>query len=44
MAELLRARGVALEFEEFDGGHRGTGHRFESSLPRLLSVCSAARG
>jgi enterochelin esterase-like enzyme len=44
MAELLRARGARVEFEEFDGGHRGTGQRFESSLPRLLSVCSAARG
>ena len=44
MAALLRARGVRVEFEEFDGGHRGTGHRFESSLPRVLAVCSGAHG
>jgi enterochelin esterase-like enzyme len=44
MAELLRARGVRVEYQEFDGGHRGTGHRFEISLPQLLQTCASALG
>ena len=43
LAALLQARAVAVEYEEFDGGHRGTSARFERSLPRLLAACSAAR-
>jgi hypothetical protein len=44
MAALLRARGVRVEYQEFDGGHRGTGHRFENSLPQLLQACAGALG
>jgi hypothetical protein len=39
MADLLRERGVAIEHHEFEGGHRGTGHRYEHSLPRLVAAC-----
>ena len=43
MAELLRARGVALEFEEFDGGHRGTGYRFEELVALGCFLYAAPR-
>ncbi|HJK97297.1 MAG TPA: alpha/beta hydrolase-fold protein [Polyangiaceae bacterium LLY-WYZ-14_1] len=40
LARLLAARGdrVALRFEEFPGGHRGTGWRYEVSLPALAAA------
>jgi enterochelin esterase family protein len=44
MADLLRARAVRVDYQEFDGGHRGTGHRFEVSLPQLLGACASALG
>jgi enterochelin esterase-like enzyme len=42
MAELLQQRGAKVHYEEFDGGHRGTGHRFEASFPRLVDACWGA--
>lgn len=42
MAELLRSRGVAVHHEQFPGGHRGTGHRYEVSLPLLVGACTRA--
>lgn len=36
---LLEDRGVRVEHEEFPGGHRGTTHRYDVSLPRLLAAC-----
>lgn len=38
MAERLRDRGARLVHEEFPGGHRGTAHRYDRSLPLLLGV------
>ncbi len=38
MAERLAARGAPLMHEEFPGGHRGTAHRYERSLPLLLGA------
>jgi S-formylglutathione hydrolase FrmB len=38
MAARMRALGVAVEYEEFEGGHRGTGYRYEVSLPRLAAA------
>jgi len=35
LAEALRALGVRVEHDEHLGGHRGTGYRFETSLPAL---------
>jgi enterochelin esterase-like enzyme len=34
----LRAAGAQVVFEEFEGGHRGTSHRYDASLPRLVSA------
>lgn len=39
IAALLQARGRSVVYEEFDGGHRGTGHRYDVSLPRLVGAC-----
>jgi len=32
---LLDQRDIAYEYEEFDGGHRGTAFRYDASLPKL---------
>jgi enterochelin esterase family protein len=40
MRDLLVARGAPVAHEEFPGGHRGTGHRYETSLPRLVAACA----
>lgn len=42
LAALLRARGVPLIHEEFDGGHRHTTQRFGNSLPRLIEVLATS--
>lgn len=34
----LSSLGVAHTYEEFDGGHRGTSYRYDSSLPRLANI------
>ena len=36
LASHLEGRGVPLRYEEFEGGHRGATHRFETSIPWLL--------
>ena len=39
LAERLRAVGAAaVELNEFDGGHRGTSHRYALTLPRIAQV------
>jgi enterochelin esterase family protein len=38
MAEAMRTIGAPLEYEEFEGGHRGTSWRYEVSFPRLVSA------
>ena len=38
LAQRLSHSGVAVEHEEFDGGHMGTGHRYEVSLPKILAA------
>jgi enterochelin esterase family protein len=42
LAELLAARGVRVAHEEFEGGHRGTAHRYDVSWPLLIEACSRA--
>lgn len=39
IADCLRARGIAVTAEEFEGSHRGTGYRYERSLPWLVQAC-----
>ena len=41
LAERCRAAGAKVHFEEFDGGHRGTSHRYELSLPMLAGALHA---
>lgn len=36
VAQELRAAGVNVIHETFEGGHRGTSHRYERSLPLLI--------
>ncbi len=36
--DALREIGAAVHFEEFEGGHRGTSFRYETSLPRLIEA------
>lgn len=38
--QLLHSRGVSVMHEEFPGGHRSTGHRYERSLPLLIDGLS----
>ncbi len=40
--DALRQVGANVDFEEFDGGHRGTSYRYETSLPRLIGALPAA--
>jgi len=35
LVSRLSALGIDHEYEEFDGGHRGTSYRLDASLPRL---------
>lgn len=41
MATRLRERGAPLVHEEFPGGHRGTAHRFDRSLPLVIGALAA---
>lgn len=41
IADRLRARGAAVEHEEFPGGHRGTAHRYDVSIPRLIAALAS---
>ncbi|MCA9578526.1 MAG: alpha/beta hydrolase-fold protein [Polyangiales bacterium] len=43
LAARCRELGAQLRFEEFDGGHRGTSHRYELSLPLLAEVLTTQR-
>jgi len=38
LADAMRAVGVDVVHEEFPGTHRGTGSRFDESLPRLVAA------
>ena len=38
LKRAFEAHGAKVALEEFDGGHRGTSHRYETSLPRLLAA------
>lgn len=40
MAALLEKRGCPLLHEEFPGTHRGTGYRYDRSLPLLIDACT----
>jgi len=40
LAEALRARGVAVQHEEFDDGHMGISYRYETSLPLMTRALS----
>lgn len=40
LAQRLNNSGVTLHHEEFDGGHMGTSHRYDVSLPKLLAAAS----
>lgn len=37
-SKRLTEIGIDHEYEEFDGGHRGTGYRLDTSLPRLANT------
>lgn len=39
LVDALSGRNLPLRYEEFDGGHRGTGHRYDVSLPALVAAC-----
>lgn len=43
LAARCRAAGAPVHYDEFDGGHRGTSHRYELSLPMLARALSDAR-
>ena len=38
LAQRLKNSGVSLHHEEFEGGHMGTAHRYDVSLPKLLAA------
>jgi len=40
LAQRLVNSGARVHHEEFEGGHMGTGHRYEVSLPKILSALS----
>ncbi len=42
LAQLLTRRGVRVHHEEFEGGHRGTNHRYDVSWPMLVDACTRA--
>ena len=37
-AQAARAAGARVHLDEFEGGHRGTSHRYETSLPWLVDA------
>jgi S-formylglutathione hydrolase FrmB len=39
---LANSLGARLQHEEFEGGHMGTAHRYDVSLPRILAVLAEA--
>jgi enterochelin esterase family protein len=42
LAALLSERALPVHHEEFEGGHRGTAHRYEVAWPLLISACARA--
>lgn len=38
LEDALRGAGAKVHHEEFEGGHRGTSHRFDASLPLLAAA------
>jgi enterochelin esterase family protein len=40
LARECRARGIAVEHEEFDDGHRSTAYRYDVSIPKLVRALS----
>ncbi len=40
LVAALKERGVAVQHEEFDDGHRGIGYRVETSLPLITAALS----
>ncbi len=42
LAQRLVNSGARVHHEEFEGGHMGTGHRYEVSLPKILSALEGA--
>jgi len=38
LAKRLKNSGVTVDHEEFEGGHMGTAHRYDVSLPKLLAA------
>jgi enterochelin esterase-like enzyme len=42
LAQRLNNSGVTLHHEEFDGGHMGTSHLYDVSLPKLLAAASGS--
>lgn len=43
LSRQLRQLGIAHQHDVFDGGHRGTNHRWDVSLPLLLRALPAAQ-
>lgn len=41
LADLLKAKGVAVHHEEFDDGHMGVSYRYDASLPLITRALSA---
>ncbi|MET0341810.1 MAG: alpha/beta hydrolase-fold protein [Polyangiales bacterium] len=38
LAQRLRELGVAVDHEEFEGGHMGTAYRYDVSLPKIIAA------
>jgi len=41
LAQRLNNSGVNLHHEEFEGGHMGTSHRYDVSLPRIIGALAS---
>ena len=37
----LQKYGIQHEYEEFDGGHRGTSYRFDTTIPKIIRALSS---
>jgi S-formylglutathione hydrolase FrmB len=44
LAKRLMNSGATVHHEEFEGGHMGTGHRYDVSLPRILAALANGPG
>jgi enterochelin esterase family protein len=38
LKEALGERGLPVDYEEYEGGHRGTSWRYEVSLPKIVEA------